>query len=610
MSDINICLACDDNYARYAGVVIASVLANAASNEKLHFFILDGGITPENHAKLEALKDLRHCDITFVPIDEALFEDYKKVKTHEYITLATYYRLKISSLLPQVDRVIYMDCDVVVNHSLSELFNSDLGESAIAGVSDLNKRRVRKNPTYVNAGMLIMDIANIRKYDLEKRFLDYTRKNIDHITCGDQEIINEVCKGEIKLLDESWNVQSSNFVNRSSYTPEPRIIHFVARRKPWHGGSLSVHRDLYFNYLQMTPWALSAKELEKFEIGSKRALRLAYFKYRPFFWLRPRFYAAWFKTGGVFSYRESIKRRVCTICGIKFTFRKNRYSEKQLIRINSGYENGQGVCPRIKDRKETLAALLNSNKSIARFGDGEFNLILGEDLPFQKFSPVLQQRLKEILRSENENLLVAIPNIFGSLAHYRPEAESFWRRLVVSVRNSVYSLLNMDKLYFDAEVSRPYMNLADKSEVDDFFRNFRNIWEKRNIVLVEGEMSRLGTGNDLFANAASVKRIVCPAQNAFGCYAKILTACKKQPADTLFIIALGPTATVLASDLSEAGFRALDLGHIDIEYEWFLQKAERKVAVPGKYVNEVKSGRKHTTSVDAEYLEQIIETIS
>ena len=294
--NINVCLAFDDNYAKYAGVVIASVLANAAETDCLHFYLLDGGVSTENREKILQFKNFKNCEIDFITIDESLFEEYKKVKTHAYITLATYYRLKITSLLPDVDRIIYMDCDVVVNTSLKELFESDLGESSFAGVNDLNLRMVRKNPGYVNAGMLVMDLKNIRKYGIEEKFLEYTKENVDKISCGDQEIINEVCKGNIVLLDPRWNVQSSNFVNRSSYTKNPWIIHFVARKKPWHVGSLSVHRNLYFKYLQLTPWALSAEELKKFALDSKLKFFWEYVKYRPFFWLRPRFYKALYKT--------------------------------------------------------------------------------------------------------------------------------------------------------------------------------------------------------------------------------------------------------------------------------------------------------------------------
>ena len=294
--NINVCLACDNNYSKYAGVVIASVLANSQEDENLCFYILDGGIEENQKENIHALKSIKNCEIHFVEIDESLFEDYKKVKTHAYITLSTYYRLKLPTLLPNVDRIIYFDCDFVVNSSLLDLFNKDLEDLPLAGVSDIDIKKVRKNPTYVNAGMLVMDLANMRKLDLESQFLDWTREHINTITCGDQEIINEVCKGKIKIVEPEWNVQSSNFTNRSSYTLKPKGIHFVAKKKPWHFASFSFHRDYYFKYLQLTPWKLSDQEFKHWTVDNQKASLIEYFKYRPLFLLRPRFYKALYLT--------------------------------------------------------------------------------------------------------------------------------------------------------------------------------------------------------------------------------------------------------------------------------------------------------------------------
>lgn len=293
---INVCLACDDNYARYAGVVIASILKSSDNDDQLSFYILDGGITGSNKNLLLSLKSIKECEINFIEIKEELFDDYKKVKTHSYITLATYYRLKLPTLLPNVERVIYFDCDFVVTSSLKELFNADLEGHPIAGVHDIKQKAVEKNPTYVNAGMLVLDINKIRDLGLEQKFLEWTKANIATITCGDQEIINEVCKGDIQILEDSWNVQSSNFTNRSSYTKHPKCIHFVAKKKPWHFASYSYHRKLYFKFLQYTPWALNKKNLFYWTTFNQLASILSYIKYRPFFMFRPKFYKALYYT--------------------------------------------------------------------------------------------------------------------------------------------------------------------------------------------------------------------------------------------------------------------------------------------------------------------------
>jgi len=304
--------------------------------------------------------------------------------------------------------------------------------------------------------------------------------------------------------------------------------------------------------------------------------------------------------------------RICyNILGIRFLKRKNKISKKELIKLNLKYENEEQelVYPKVKTKEETLSELVKSEKSIARYGDGEFNLIWGESLPFQDFSEKLQKRLQEILVSNNENLLVCIPHIFKSLKVYNSEAAYFWRRLVVTNRSKIYNILNLDKQYFDTETTRPYMDLADKSKVEEYFKDFKKVWNDKDVVFVEGKMSRLGVGNNLFDNCKSIKRIICPARNAFESYDTILETCKKFPKDTLFVIALGPTATVLAYDLFKLGYRALDLGHIDIEYEWFLLKATKKVAIKNKYVNEVKKGRINSDLNNEKYLSEIIETI-
>ena len=306
---INVCVACDDNYARHAAVVVASILKNAKRNDNLCIYVLDGGIAEINKQKILSLKYIKDCEINFVKIDNEMFSEYLSIKTHSYLSVATYYRLKLPTILPNVGKIIYFDCDVVVNTSLRELFNTDMGDCVVAGVRDIDKRKVEKNKNYVNAGMLVFDVKKMAELGVEKQFVDWTREHFETIKLGDQEIINEVLKGKIKVVDDEWNVQSSNFVNRSSYTNNPKIIHFVSSKKPWHFGSFSIHKDYYFKYLQLTPWALQTEEEEKYWIKwNKICSFFGYLKYRPLFFLRPRFYEAVFCTyiKPLFDYKKPI----------------------------------------------------------------------------------------------------------------------------------------------------------------------------------------------------------------------------------------------------------------------------------------------------------------
>lgn len=302
MGYINICLSTDDNYSKYAGVVICSILLKSNSFDVLNFYILDGNISDENKNKIEQLKRIRDFNLKFVQIDENLFETYKKIKTHSYISLSTFYRLKLASLLPDVEKVLYLDCDVVVNDDIEQLYNTDITDYYAAGVMDTAMKssgwvpKLEKDNLYFNAGVLLFNLEKIRQDNIEQKFEAYTTENIDNIRVGDQQIINVVCQGKIKQLPSDWNVQSSNFINRSDYTNNPKIVHYVGKQKPWIFGSMNYWKNLYFDVLDKTPWKIPENEKLKWTKENQKASILNYIKYRPLFMFRPRFYKAIYYT--------------------------------------------------------------------------------------------------------------------------------------------------------------------------------------------------------------------------------------------------------------------------------------------------------------------------
>lgn len=264
--------------------------------------------------------------------------------------------------------------------------------------------------------------------------------------------------------------------------------------------------------------------------------------------------------------------------------------------------------PSIKSREDTLQALVDGKKSICRFGDGEFNMALGRDIGFQKNSVRLTQRMNQVLHSTCPNILIGLPDIFGSLNAYSEFSRKWWRE---------YQCRNIDELKFLVGNIPLAANSFITRFSSDYIVNsgnvlipkFKQIWDGRDLYVVEGDKSRLGVGNDLFENTKSIKRIIVPAKGAFDIYDGLFgVCCKLIPKDCLVVIALGPTATILAYDLAVKGYQALDLGHIDIQYEYFLRGIHDKKAIPGKYVNEAGSeGQTVDDSiVDENYLQQIV----
>lgn len=259
---------------------------------------------------------------------------------------------------------------------------------------------------------------------------------------------------------------------------------------------------------------------------------------------------------------------------------------------------------------DTLNMALNLSISISRFGDGEIRLINREDIEFQKSSILLSDRLKEVLTSNKKNHLVCIPNVFKSMSLYTINDKNFWRKHLTKYRKIWNKYLTTKKYYGDAFITRPYMNYKDKTRSDFYFNEFKKIWNNRDVLLVEGKLTRFGVSNSLLNNCKSLKRILCPPTDAFEWYQQIKQSVLKHYNNHLVLVSLGPTATILSYDLSLLGIQSIDIGHLDIEYEWFLLQTDQKVEIKGKYTNEAVYDKSTINSCeDPVYISQILSTI-
>lgn len=266
---------------------------------------------------------------------------------------------------------------------------------------------------------------------------------------------------------------------------------------------------------------------------------------------------------------------------------------------------------------KTIDFIIENKCSVCRYGDGEFDMIFEylskgkTNSLFQKYDAQLAKKLYEnlLLPPSSNNILICLPiYAYGirtnTLVH---AAKYFWEYYYLTHRKIIYSFIKENVLYGDAHFTRFYWEHKNKESCTNVINKIKNIWKNRSIVFVEGEYTRSGIGNDLFENAISIQRIIAPATNAFRKYEKILQVIKSSvEKNNLIIISLGQTATVLAYDLSLLGYQALDLGHLDVEYEWYRMKSKDKSPLKNKYVNENKDGHINTILDDPIYLSQII----
>ncbi len=257
---------------------------------------------------------------------------------------------------------------------------------------------------------------------------------------------------------------------------------------------------------------------------------------------------------------------------------------------NAPYEAGVDF-PQIHPSEELLLEVIRHHKSICRFGDGEFEIMRMKNRDwYQTASAALAGRLRAAIREHSLRLCVCVADNFGSLTQYTEEAADDIRQYMTQpgVRRDVTDFLSRDVVYYDAYVSRPYLIYHDKQHAKRIFSLWKQLFQGRKILLVEGEHACSGKGSDLFFGCADLRRILTSDTEAFAVYDALLARVREcADRDDLILLRLGPAATVMARDLALEGYQAIDIGQLDNEYDWYCMRTEKRVPIPGKLVAEL-----------------------
>ncbi|OKP82955.1 glycosyltransferase family 8 protein [Paenibacillus sp. P32E] len=245
----------DGSYTEHAGVVLASVFANTQQMINVHI-VHDDSLSEENKLKLTQLVDVFHHNIFFyhVSIPWDMQEVAAGVHKIDYWTMASMYRLLLPIII-QADRVIYLDCDILVNMDINELWSIDLGEHYLGAVLDQGENLLEyfislglSAELYFNSGVILFQLNNIRgKENWYGEMLDFLR-NYPTMTMPDQDILNAVYSSNYLQMDQRFNTFA-----HSDLDLENKIVHFAGDNKWWDVNSPNA--PIYNNYLAMTPWA-------------------------------------------------------------------------------------------------------------------------------------------------------------------------------------------------------------------------------------------------------------------------------------------------------------------------------------------------------------------
>lgn len=287
--------AADENFVMPLAAMVTSALCNLAEDRRLLLYVMDGGIAPGSRARLLESWGSQRIFVRWLQPDLGLLGD---LKITGHVNALTYARLLMPRLVPdRHDRVIYLDCDLIVLGDLAELWDVPLGDRALLAAQDMTAPwmdsavalenfaacapylsaatalvnyealGIAPKTPYFNAGVMVVNLARWRADDVAGRVLRYLRDHATFVRWWDQDGLNAVLHDQWGALDPRWNqiphiyrypTQAESPFDAATFDAivnDPKVVHFSARSKPWHGDNTHPRRDLYFAWLDRTAWA-------------------------------------------------------------------------------------------------------------------------------------------------------------------------------------------------------------------------------------------------------------------------------------------------------------------------------------------------------------------
>lgn len=277
---MNIVYIATDSYISLLGISMNSILMNRKNREELNFYICSPDLSEEHKQQLAKLIDGGEVNIYFVDVSDYISRFHSRVDTAGFhsIVLA---RLFLDSYLPEsVEKVLYLDCDVIANGNIWNLEKEDLEGNAFAAVPELcmpKKQKIEigleEKDTYFNCGVMGINLSYWRKERISEQFLQYFIEQNGKLLYNDQDILNHCCRGRIKKLSHTYNYNPALYYFPRyfirNYQPEyyckdaeeykairqkPVLIHFMGEERPWMHGNYSPYRNIYEKYKLNSPW--------------------------------------------------------------------------------------------------------------------------------------------------------------------------------------------------------------------------------------------------------------------------------------------------------------------------------------------------------------------
>ena len=246
------------------------------NNKELNFciYILTEHLSDRSKNELATLANSYNQRIEIITVDSEILKNCP-IRQGDHVSIATYYRLLATKLLPSnIEKILYLDCDMIIDSDITNLYNVDIDGYPIAMSIDEaffdDKKYLRleysKKDSYGNAGVALLNIRYWREQNLMEKCLEYISRNPEKVKFHDQDTLNAVLHKEMKLLPIRYNLQTGFLL--TDYTryyedemPEildaaksPAIIHFTGASKPWFKGSRHPYRKRFMHYKNISLW--------------------------------------------------------------------------------------------------------------------------------------------------------------------------------------------------------------------------------------------------------------------------------------------------------------------------------------------------------------------
>ncbi len=287
---IPIFFAIDDGYIPFLAVSLQSLIENSKKENFYLIKILYTNISEENQRKIQKFEQ-ENVSIEFVDLNYYIEKIKDKLYTRDYYSKTTYFRLFIPNLYPQYTKALYLDSDIVVLEDVADLYNTNMENYLVAAAPDDVIQTIKvfqeyaekvvgvaNYRNYFNAGVLLMNLDELRKFNFQEKFL-YSLDKIKFSVAQDQDYLNRLCKGRVKIVDPNWNRMP--IAREKENQGDIKLIHYNLAYKPWHFEDI-LYKDYFWNYAKKTEFFDTIQKIkdnysdeERFEDMEKdKALRM------------------------------------------------------------------------------------------------------------------------------------------------------------------------------------------------------------------------------------------------------------------------------------------------------------------------------------------------